>query len=266
MRIALFSDVHGNLAALQAVHQDIEGRSDIDRVIFAGDLCLFGPRPELCLDLVRRWAIPVIAGNTDEWVRQPPPLPDDMPQADRPARQLLRDLCQWTEAQLSVESLAWLDDLRAAFKIRLTPSSDPHDDLLIVHANPHNLLDIIFPDLERQAALYGAIRQPDEALAPMLQDVQARTIAFGHLHVPGLRRWRDKTLINVSSVSLPGDGDGRAKYAILTWSERDGWSAEHVRISYDSHDELEAFRRARPSGWLDRVEQLETLGYIPQIV
>jgi predicted phosphodiesterase len=266
MRIALFSDVHGNLSALEAVRQDIDKRTDLDRVIFAGDLCLFGPRPEACLLQLRDMAIPAIAGNTDEWIRQPPPLPDDMPEAQRPARQTLQELCRWTEGQLSDESLAWLDDLRDSFQIRLTPTSDPDHDLLIVHANPHNLLDIIFPSLERQMALYGKVRQTDEDLAPMLQSVPTNTIAFGHLHIPGVRLWGEKKLINVSSVSLPGDGDKRAKYAILSWQATAGWHVEHVYVAFDVQGEIGAFRRAKPPGWPERVAQLETLGYIPQVV
>lgn len=266
MRIALFSDVHGNLSAFRAIRDDIEGRADFDQVIFAGDLCLFGPRPQECLALLRDLSALAIVGNTDEWIRQPPPLPDDMPDPQRAGLLAVRALCQWTEEQLSAESLAWLDDLRQSFHIRLTPSSNPDDDLLIVHANPRNLLDIIFPSVERQLELYGRIRQTDEELAPLLEEEPAPTIVFGHLHIPGVRHWRDKTLVNISSVSLPGDGDGRAKYAILAWRDDAGWRVEHVKLEYDVAPEINAFRHNRPPAWQDRVDQLKTLGYIPQVV
>jgi len=55
-------------------------------------------------------------------------------------------------------------------------------------------------------------------------------VAYGHLHIPNVRPWRELTLVNVSSVSMPGDGDGRAKYALLEWG--DGrWTARHIRLS-----------------------------------
>jgi predicted phosphodiesterase len=266
MRIALFSDVHGNLSALQAVQRAIAQRADIDQTIFAGDLCAFGPRPQECLDLLRDMAVPAIVGNTDEWIRQPPPPDDDLPDEKRFARQALRRLCRWTEEILSQESLAWLDDLRQAFQIRLTPSSDPLDDLLIVHANPKDLTGIIFPAPDRQIELYGKIRQDDQQLAPLMEGVAARTIAFGHLHIPGQRMWRDKTLLNISSVSMPGDGDGRAKYAVLTWRKDSGWTAEYQRIQYSSDDEVAAFQRNRPPFWKENVKQLESAGFIPQVV
>ncbi|UCG23546.1 MAG: metallophosphoesterase family protein [Chloroflexota bacterium] len=266
MRIAIFSDVHGNLSALQAVLADIDRHSDLDQVIFAGDLCLVGPRPQATLNVLRERDLPAIVGNTDEWIRQPPPLPDSLPEAERSARLRLRDLCLWTEGQLSAESLLWLDDLRSAFQIRITPSSIPAEDLLIVHANPQDLLGIIFPSIERQQELYGRIRQPDEDLIPVLGDEPTRTIAFGHLHIPGLRFWRDKQLINVSSVSLPGDGDSRAKYAILTWDAERGWTAEFIHVEYAIADEIDAYRDQRPPGWQERVDDLRRHGYTPQIV
>jgi len=266
MRIAVFSDVHGNLPAMQAILADIDKRENIERVLFAGDLCLVGPRPQETLELLRARAIAVIVGNTDEWIRNPPPLTDSLSTEERTARQGLRDLCQWTEKQLDASSLIWLDDLRSAFQVRFTPSSDPADDLLIVHANPLNLLDIIFPSVARQIALYGRVRQTDEQLAPLLEGETAKTIAFGHLHLPGVRLWRDKRLINISSVSLPGDDDGRAKYAILSWAAETGWTAEYIRVAYSVEDEIAAYRQKQPPGWADRVEQLQSRGYIRQRV
>lgn len=56
-------------------------------------------------------------------------------------------------------------------------------------------------------------------------------LAFGHVHVPFVRRWRERLLVNVASAGLPLDGDQRAAYAILTW---DGtrWRVEHRRVYY----------------------------------
>jgi predicted phosphodiesterase len=67
MRIAVFSDVHGNLTALEAVLADID-RQAVDATVFAGDLCLVGPRPAECLRLAREQGITSIYGNTDDWV------------------------------------------------------------------------------------------------------------------------------------------------------------------------------------------------------
>ncbi len=264
MRIAIFSDVHGNLSAMQAVLDNIDRRNDVDRVIFAGDLCLVGPRPQDTLDLLRARSLPAVVGNTDKWIQNPPPLTDSLPEPDRQARKGLRDLCLWTEQQLSADSLVWLDDLRATFQLRITPSSNPTDDLLIVHANPLNLVDIIFPSITRQMELYERVRQTDAQLAPLLEAEAAKTIAYGHLHVSGVRQWRDKRLINISSVSMPGDGDWRTKYAILSWAADLGWTTEFIRLPYPVSNEIEAYRQKQPPGWEHLVEQLHAQNHIPQ--
>jgi hypothetical protein len=73
-------------------------------------------------------------------------------------------------------------------------------------------------------------------------------------------------LVNVSSVSLPGDGDDRAKYAVLSWSKEDSWQAKHHYIDYQVENEITAFRQNKPPGWEHRVKKLESKGSIPQIL
>lgn len=266
MRVAIFSDVHGNLSALEAVLDHLAARSDVDQIIFAGDLALFGPRPKECCQTIRDQAIPAVVGNTDEWIRQPPLIPLNVADDKRTKLEQRNARCRWTEAQFSAADLAWLDELRKSFQLTISPTDNLRDDLLIVHANPLDLLQIIFPPLEQQQALYGRIRQSDEDLTPMLENVQAKIMAYGHLHIPSIRRWRQLTLVNVSSVSLPGDGDARAKYALFTWSKTNGWTAEHEYVPYDPEPEIVAYQLNQPPGWLDMVNMIQTYGYFPQVV
>lgn len=266
MRIAIFSDVHGNLAALEAVLNHIGQQSHLDQVIFAGDLCLFGPRPQQCFDLLRRHHISSVVGNTDIWIRRPPVLTADLSNAVRLQRERVRAHCAWTAGQLDHSALTWLDQLNDTFQLVISPTPEPQDRLLIVHANPVDVSQIIFPDEERQLELYGRVRQSDEELAPLLVGIDAAVLAFGHLHIPNIRRWPSLTLVNVSSVSLPGDGDARAKYAILSWEADTGWSTQFYRVSYSADAEIEAFVQARPPGWETSVEQLETSGLVSQNV
>lgn len=266
MRVAVFSDVHGNLTALRAVLDDINRQPSLDDIVFAGDLCLFGPRPQACIDLLREQKIQGIVGNTDEWIHKPPPVKDDMDENLRQRRRQLRKLCRWTEQQLNQSSLEWLDALHKSFQLRFSPSPVSKDDLLIVHANPVDLGQIIFPSIDRQKELYGRVRQDDDDLENILRSVNAKIIAFGHLHVPGLRIWKEKLLANISSVSLPGDGDARAKYAIISWQSETGWSVQHFKIPYSVEDEIKAYRDAKPPDWEEKVDQLNSRGYIAQVV
>ena len=133
MRIANFSDVHGNLTALEAVLAHIEQQSP-DIIAFAGDLCLFGPRPAACLDLVSQRGIPAVYGNTDEWVLTPPVAPPGVSDMARAHWLHLNEISHWTQSKLAPAELAWLDSL--PFEHRISPTSNTEDDLLVVHANP----------------------------------------------------------------------------------------------------------------------------------
>ena len=246
MHIAILSDVHGNLSAFEAVLNEIE-RVGADMLVFAGDLCLFGPRPAECLRLLRDGRIASLRGNTDEWVVSQDAMHPQFQAA-----------LNWTAGQLIGEDLNWLG--RLPFSLRVSPTEKAADDLLIVHANPHNVNDILYPPEDFQIARYGEIRQTDQALRDRLSGVEAAVLAFGHLHIPNVRSLGSITLVNVSSVSMPGDGDGRAKFAILKW-DGSGWQATHHRVVYTGEVEAEAFRANRPPGWEEAVAALEKQGY-----
>jgi len=264
MRIAIFSDVHGNLTALQAVLAAIE-QEDASDVVFAGDLCVFGPRPEACVDLLANYE-PEIAGlygNTDRWVDGPPLLSDDIEEEERERWQHVDDVVSWTRERLPAMDRAWLREL--PFHRRFSPSVNPHDDLFVVHANPVDVNQVIFPSEARQEELYGEVRQQDAELENVLREMMTNVLAFGHLHIPFIRHWEDYRLVNVSSVSMPGDGDPRAKYALFEWDGAD-WTVEHRYVEYDVEEEIAAFRENRPPGWEEAVADLEEKGMIPQVV
>jgi predicted phosphodiesterase len=251
MRIAIFSDVHGNLSALEAVLQDINDRG-VDEIVFAGDLCLVGPRPRACLRKVQESRIQPVYGNTDDWIlgRQQAPQP-------------LTALAEWTLAQLSETERAWLDGL--PFSHRISPAGRSGDDLLVVHANPRDVNQLIFPPEAEQLIRYGRIRQKDDELDKLLEGTETAVLAFGHLHIPSERAWGRMRLINISSVSMPGDGDTRAKYGIFAWNGRE-WSFERRLVAYDIATETDAYGQARPPGWEKIVGTMETEGCYPQNV
>jgi predicted phosphodiesterase len=251
MRIAVFSDVHGNLTALEAVLEDIS-RVAVDGIVFAGDLCMVGPRPGACVRNVQRSDIISIYGNTDDWVlgRQEAP-------------QKLTALAQWTLAQLSEDERDRINEL--PFSHRLSPTGSALDDLLVVHANPMDVNQIIFPAEEEQRARYGRVRQTDGELTELVAETRAAALVFGHLHIPNERSWKQLKLFNISSVSMPGDGDPRAKYGLFTW-EGDAWSFERRVVAYDILPEIEAYRQQQPPGWENIVQTMESDGCFPQRV
>jgi predicted phosphodiesterase len=252
MQIAVFSDVHGNYVALDAVLKDIK-QQDPDLVLFAGDLCLFGSQPAACVQRVRAEEIGCIYGNTDLAISNEPLLSDDI-EAEKKERSQDTDTAEdWTWARLPALDRAWFRTL--PFHIRISPTVNPHDDLFVVHANPQDVEQPIFPSPARQKDLYGEVKQPDDALEPLLGETMFGVLCFGHLHVPGVRLWNEKMLVNISSVSLPLDGDVRAKYGLLNWD--DGWSVEHRYVEYDINQELDNLAREKPPQWQKRSQQLQ---------
>lgn len=255
MRIAIFSDVHGNLTALEAVLKDIKQQSP-DLTIFAGDLCVDGARPTACLERVRDADISAIYGNTDQRLSNQPILSEDSEVATQRRKRNIEDNDDWTWVQLAPSDRTWLSAL--PFSRRVSPTTNPNDDLFIVHANPQNAVQHIYPAEARQQELFGEVRQSDGdlELKKVLGDLRGGILAFGHLHIPFIRQWQDLTLVNISSVSLPLDGDQRAKYGLFTW---DGdWKIEHQYVSYDVGKEIDCLKTIKPPSWQELVHRLET--------
>ncbi|WP_420631852.1 metallophosphoesterase family protein [Candidatus Leptofilum sp.] len=248
MRIAIYSDVHGNLTALQTVLADIKKQAP-DLIAFAGDLCLMGARPRACLELARSETDIFVYGNTDEAIHTPPQMPDDVTEAQQKQWQTFLDAAVWTHEKLGTENVDWL--ARLPFSQRIGPTAVPSDDLLIVHANPLDVNRMIAPTDEFQQEVLGEVQWPenDWDIRPLLESTTAGIIAFGHLHVPNVRRWGKITLANISSVNLPSDGDNRAKYGLLTWRKEEGWTVEKQLVAYNTHQEREVLSFIKPPNW-----------------
>jgi len=233
MRIAVMSDVHGFSLALRTVLADVAAmaaRAPIAEIVVAGDLCEVGPDPAGVLDLLRAGSATVLLGNTDR----------DLVEAARPGG--ASPGLAYALGEIGAGGVAYLASL--PFCRRITPPGgrSPDDDLLVVHANPHNLEDRIDPAAS------------DRALREVLGDTRAAAIAFGHLHIAYTRRLDDTLLVDVSAVGNPKDGDLRAKWSLLTWDG--GWAVEQRALPYPL---AETAAQIRASGLPDREKTLRKL-------
>jgi hypothetical protein len=240
MRIAVFSDVHGNPFACQAVLQAIHREGDFEAILAAGDLCLGGSDPGGCIDLLRANDAQAVYGNTEEYLYQPGREPRD----DRHRRNWdkLQPAACWTRGRLTEEQFSWLRGL--PFELRYSPNERPEAGLLVVHANPADVEVMILPSAEIQTGLWGEVRQADDdpSLVRVLEGVTASTIAFGHFHFTSERFWEDKRLVNVAACSLPGvDHDRRARYTIFTW-RGNHWQIERHWVEYEAKKEIAALQ------------------------
>lgn len=208
MRVAVISDIHGNQIALEAVLADLSQQSPVDHLVIAGDLCLNGPCPKQILDIVRKLDCPVIQGNVDAEVVNEAP--------DKGLKK--RTTVAWTREQIGYDGIHYLANLPTSHLI----SNPAGSDLFVVHANPLNQEDAIFPNA------------PDSTLEHLLGGLPPNVgvLAFGHLHIAYTRQWRHLLLVDVASCGVPRDEDLRAAYGILSWHNT-SWEAEIRRVTYD---------------------------------
>jgi len=236
MRIAVLSDIHGFSLAFQTVLDDLERSGPFDEVIVAGDLCEVGPDPAGVLTLLRRHPeFTVLTGNTDR------DLVEDAGTSGSNGGE------RFVLAQIGEDGVAYLANL--VFSRRITPpgGTPPSDDLLAVHANPHNLEDKLTPEMS------------DRALREVIGDARAAVITFGHHHVAFERRLDGMLLVDVSAVGNPKDGDLRCKYGVFTWDETAGtWSVEQRRLPYplgETEDQIRSSGLPDPDKTIRKLRQ-----------
>ncbi len=220
MRIALFSDVHGNLTALRAVLAALERHRPLQMIVAVGDHVLVGPRPAETWDALQAAGCTCILGNEDARLWDDTLTPT---QPDSPWTPLLTVTVPWTVAALGPTRMAALRALPRLLRLALAPGMD----LLVVHANIHDLTGWA---LKEDTA--------DDDLARLYGGANARIVCCGHYHTACVREWDGTTLVNVASVSLPTDGQPRAGYTILDWGGV--WHVAQYRVPYDAEVEAAA--------------------------
>jgi len=176
MRVALISDLHANLVALDAVLADIERRR-CDRIVCLGDVATLGPQPHEVLARIKELGCPCIVGNHDEFLLD---------------AELIR---RYTEAPIIVDSVDWcrnqmrpdeLDFVRSFVKTLELPG-----DIFLYHGSPRSHMEDILADT------------PAERVDEMLDGKRARILAGGHTHLQMLRQHRGMWLVNPRSVGAP---------------------------------------------------------------
>jgi putative phosphoesterase len=214
LALAIVSDIHGNMTALEAVVADIE-RRDVDRVLQGGDLVLAGCQPAEVIDRVRELGWLGVVGNTDELLWRPGERgaqERNAPKLGDLLRVLFEDYSPATRELIGDERIEWL---------RRLPAEHRQDDLVMLHASPGDLWRAPLPDAE------------DGELAATYEPCQAQVVVYGHIHRPYARRLDSLTVANSGSVGSPFDGDPRASYLLI-----DGGDVEVIRVEYDVEREI----------------------------
>lgn len=202
MKIALISDIHGNLYALEAVLAEIE-REGVDQIICLGDVAAVGPQPKEVIARLQGLGCPVVMGNTDAWMS----VPEDAARIEPLLPEPLFDINEWALAKLAPKDIQYMHN----FPMTLTVDLGGGQTLLCYHGSPNSYNDII------QAPT------PADELDQMIGDYHATILAGGHTHTTMLRRHRDMQLMNPGSVGSPlivfsdvKRNSARAEYALIT--------------------------------------------------
>jgi predicted phosphodiesterase len=233
VKIALLSDVHANLPALEAVLADIRERDGIDAKYHLGDLVGYAPWPDETVAALREAGIVGIAGNYDSTVATA--YKHCGCKYEDPRQEALsHESYAWTLEHTSTETKRWLRALPFRLDVRLGGGHQPGPTLILVHGTP------------TLNTLYWTEDRPDSFCARMAAHAGARAgdvICFGHTHVPWHREVEGIHFVNTGSVGRPKDGDWRAGYVVL---ETGGGEVgvEFVRVEYDVERAMDGIRRS----------------------
>jgi predicted phosphodiesterase len=202
MRIAIISDIHGNLTALDAVLADLRQQKP-DLVLHGGDLPYGGSHPAEVIDCIMHEGWKGVLGNTDEmlWNQDARAGLEASAPKLKPLFKALFDVCGPATRKMIGESrMAWLRGLPA----ELQYENPGHDNLVLMHASPSNLW---------RAPMDTA---DDAELQNTYGQLNAEIIVYCHIHRPFIRKVGTMTVCNTGSVGSPYDGDLRSSYLLIT--------------------------------------------------
>ena len=223
MRIALISDIHANLPALEAVLAEIDADATIDAVYHLGDLVGYAPWPNEVVALLRDRGITGVAGNYDSTTATHYKH-CGCKYEDARQEELSHLSYAWTLAHTSAESKRYLGGLPFRLDVRPLGGHTAGPRLILVHGNP--VLNTVYWTEDR----------PDSFASQMAEQAGARVgdvIAFGHTHKPWQKTIGGIHFVNAGSVGRPKDGDARAGYVLLDFHENADVGVGFRRVAYD---------------------------------
>ena len=233
MKIALFSDIHANLPALEAFFKDVETR-DTDAIYCLGDLVGYNIWPNEVVDEIRKRGIPTIAGNYDFGIGR---SSDDCGCAYKTddEKENGKVSIAYTNQIVKDEQRAYLRTLPAHIRLEFQ-FNEKLLQVLLVHGSPRRINEYLFEDRQEQSMIR------------IMEQANADVMLFGHTHKPyhrildsvqtdGSDHFRHA--INIGSVGKPKDGDSRGGYVILhihqdaSIANKDSIAVEFIRFDYD---------------------------------
>jgi len=187
-KIAIISDIHGNITALNAVLEDIKKRN-INRIFCLGDLVIKCSNPDLVVDTIKENCEVVVKGNCDDIIANNCTIPMQF----------------WTRERLGEERTKYLDSLPISYDFYMSGYL-----IRLFHASPFDL-ESIFNPMYKNKGRYRDLEIPSiDALfenTPFIgktpEDEVPNIVGYGHIHTPNLYRFKNKTIFNPGSIGIP---------------------------------------------------------------
>ncbi len=218
MKIAVISDIHGNLDALNSVIQDID-KEGAQKIFVCGDLVMAGPEPSETLNFLIKLAserdVTFIQGNTDEMVVRA--VGEDR-EKFTPPNEIMANALFYAQKVLNDSQKEFLTDLPFAHIEEIGKIK-----VLFVHGSPRRNNEDILPN------------QPVEKISEIIQDADEDLIFCGHTHMPAGYQIDKQTIVNVGSVGRPFSESPESCYVILNYPDLDKSEYEiiHKFVAYD---------------------------------
>jgi putative phosphoesterase len=213
MRVAIISDVHGNLTALDAIVSDLKQQKP-DLVFHGGDLATAGCNPAEVIDCISDAGWAGVLGNTDEMLFDDRGLRAMEASAAKlkPLMATLKQFARTTRKMIGEQRIAWLRQL---------PPELRHEEMVLLHASPGNVWKAPMDTAD------------DAVLAETYSSLNAKAVVYCHIHRPFVRQAGGMTICNCGSVGSPYDGDRRASYLVI-----DDDQPSIRRVEYDVEKEV----------------------------
>jgi predicted phosphodiesterase len=227
MRLALISDIHGNLVAFDAVLADLTARN-IEHILCLGDVAADGPQPRGVIARLQELACPIVMGNTDAWLLHP-----QLTERKSQLAQNIQDIELWSSQQLTEDDKAFIHTFKPIIEWQLSNGQR----LLTYHGSPRSFKEGLLPTT------------PDEVLEQAFANADAAIYAGGHTHAQMFRPYKDKLVLNPGSIglawkSVSSSGDSLkapwAEYAIVN-VEGHVLNVALCRIPFDIDSSIESF-------------------------
>lgn len=229
MKIALFSDIHANLPALESCLSDIDSKKP-DAVYCLGDLVGYNIWPNEVVNIIRNRNIPTLAGNYDFGIGR---TSDDCGCAYKTDHEKSNGAqsIAYTNHVVKQDERKYLRSLPSHIRLEYQ-LNDEKFDLLMVHGSPRKINEYLFVDRD------------EKSLLRIMEQANAHLMFFGHTHKPYHKILEDEQgnfrhAVNIGSVGKPKDGDPRGGYVMVTLDESfsltkaDSVKVEFIRFEYD---------------------------------